>query len=318
MEKPYFICFHPQFFEKIWGGNSLHNFQGLEQAPTSNCGEAWMLSGVEGKESLIFNGPLQGQSISAILGEHAEHWLGKKFKGITAKDFPVLLKLLDAADDLSVQVHPNDAKAMASHNTLGKSECWYILDSSDGYLYFGFKKDMTAEQVKEAAQNGSLTSKLAKVNVEPHDTFSVPAGLVHAIGKGVILAEIQQTSDITYRLFDFNRKDNNGNLRELHLDESISVMNSSSYQKPKQSGLKTAEFAKFDSFSCKKWISEVDLLDFDIKDSFQIFWNLGGDVSLEHNGEEIELPVNYPVLIPANTGKISLTCVDSILIQIQF
>ncbi|MDD7304993.1 MAG: class I mannose-6-phosphate isomerase [Peptoniphilaceae bacterium] len=210
MEKVLFL--KGKFVEKIWGGDRLKNF-GYD-LPSNKVGEYWAISGMDDLESEIINGSFKGQNLKDIYKDHKELF-GKEDKA----SFPLLIKLIDANDDLSIQVHPDDRLAQKYENSLGKTECWYMLNDEPSSIIYGLKVNDKNEAIKLIDEK-RWDDLLREVNSQKDDFFYVPAGTVHAIKKGSLVLEIQQASDITYRLYDYDRKDDQGNLRDLHLEES--------------------------------------------------------------------------------------------------
>lgn len=205
----------------LWGGARLREEYG-KQIDMMPLAETWECSVHPDGPSYVSNGTFKGQTLSEVLKEHPEY-LGTKAKH---GELPVLVKYIDAKKDLSIQVHPSDAYARAHENDNGKTEMWYIIDADEGArLIYGFQHDVTEEILRKAVENGTLDKHLQKVPVHKGDTFFVPAGTVHGIGKGILLAEIQESSNVTYRVYDYNRVDKNGKKRELHFDRAVQVMN---------------------------------------------------------------------------------------------
>lgn len=223
--KLYPLQFAPILKERIWGGEKLKTI--LNKPITSSItGESWELSTVEGDVSVVANGYLQGKSLSELINEMPDEILGTKVYQQFGKQFPLLFKYLDAREDLSIQVHPNDKLAKERHNSFGKTEMWYVMQAdADARIIVGFKEDASKEKYLEHLKDKSLVSILDDVKVNVGDVFFLETGTVHAIGAGLIIAEIQQTSDITYRLYDFDRKDAEGNTRELHVDLALDAIN---------------------------------------------------------------------------------------------
>ena len=221
----YPLQFEPIFKERIWGGEKLKSV--LNKPIVSKItGESWEISTVPGDVSVISNGFFKGKSISDLINEFPEAILGKAVYAKFGNQFPLLFKYLDARDDLSIQVHPNDELAKKRHNSFGKTEMWYVLQADDkAELIVGFKENSNQEAYLKHLQNKSLTSILEVKKVKKGDVFFLETGTVHAIGAGNLIAEIQQTSDITYRIFDFDRKDTAGNSRELHTELALSAIN---------------------------------------------------------------------------------------------
>lgn len=220
----YPLIFYSIFKERIWGGSKLRDT--LHKAVTGeSIGESWEISGVPGSESIVKNGVYAGRTLSDLCDSFPDSLLGervlKQFGGV----FPLLIKFIDARQDLSIQLHPNDEMALKRHNSFGKTEMWYIMDADpDAKLIVGFNRNVTPEEYQEALNQGNLADLLHYQDVKQGDTVFIPAGKIHAIGAGVLLAEIQQSSDVTYRVFDFNRRDPDGNLRELHTDLALEAM----------------------------------------------------------------------------------------------
>lgn len=230
----YPLQFHPIFKERLWGGDKLHSL--LHKSIFSNqTGESWELSTIEGSVSKIANGVLEGQLITEVIDEYPNEILGTTVYKRFGNQFPLLFKYLDAKEDLSVQVHPNDALAKARHNSFGKTEMWYVVQSdADARLIVGFKEEMSQVTYLQSLENKTLLATLDEIKVQQGDVFLIETGTVHAIGAGMVVAEIQQTSDITYRLYDFDRVDADGNLRELHVDLALDAINYHTIETQKQ------------------------------------------------------------------------------------
>lgn len=215
----YPLKFQPIIKDKIWGGDKLKMRLGKNGGEYS--GESWEISGVEGDQSIVANGELKGKHLNELIDVFKEKFLGSSTFEKFGTEFPLLIKFIDAKQDLSIQVHPNDTQS----NGYGKTEMWYVLETDPtAYLLSGFIKKVKKEQLLDAIKEGDFENYMNKVPVKPGDTFFIKANHVHSIGAGVLLAEIQQTSDITYRIYDFNRKDDTGELRELHINDAFEVM----------------------------------------------------------------------------------------------
>ena len=218
--------FMPIFKEKIWGGQKIKDVLHKDFSPLPNCGESWEVSGVEGNQTMVANGFLAENELNELVEVYMGDLVGEKVYDYYGNQFPLLIKCIDAADKLSIQVHPNDELARRRHNTNGKTEMWYVLQADeDATITFGFEKAESKESYLEHVAANTLFDILHTTKVKSGDMFFIPAGKVHAIGKGVLLAEIQQTSDITYRIFDFNRVDTNGQPRQLHTAEATDAIN---------------------------------------------------------------------------------------------
>lgn len=217
--------FHPIFKNKVWGGSRLRTMMGL--SPEDGVGENWVLSAHDDDDSLIVNGFLADNTLEELIEVYMDELVGGKVFEQHQNEFPLLFKLIDAHDDLSIQVHPNDEIARKNHGPKanGKAEMWYVMHAEPGAkLVVGFKKDVTPQEYAQAVNDGTIGELLQWVEVEQGDVIFIPPGVVHAIGKGILLAEIQQSSDITYRIHDYNRRDKEGNLRPLHIKEAQEVV----------------------------------------------------------------------------------------------
>ena len=221
----YPLQFEPILKDRIWGGEKLKT--NLNKPITSKItGESWELSTVEGDVSVIANGGLKGKSLTEVIDEMPNEILGTEVHHRFGNQFPLLFKYLDAREDLSIQVHPNDELAKKRHNSFGKTEMWYIMQADpEARIIVGFKEDSNADAYLENLKNNTLLTILDDVPVKEGDVFFLETGTVHAIGAGLVVAEIQQTSDITYRIYDFDRKDAQGNTRELHIDNALDAIN---------------------------------------------------------------------------------------------
>lgn len=214
----YILKFQPILKPVIWGGDEICRFKQLTSCEGS-IGESWEISGVKGNVSVVSNGELAGATLNELLKKYREELVGKSVYDRFGDVFPLLIKFIDARDSLSIQVHPDDKLAKERHGSFGKSEMWYVVNASEeAFLYSGFREEITPEEYVKSLEDDSFTGYLQRFEVKPGDVFYLPAGRVHAIGAGCFIAEIQQTSDITYRIYDYNRKDANGNPRELHTE----------------------------------------------------------------------------------------------------
>jgi mannose-6-phosphate isomerase len=222
----YALKFTPIYKDKIWGGGKFHAVLSKENAPEESCGESWEVSAVEGDESVVANGELKGLSINDLIEQYGPEFLGDRVYGRFGKDFPLLIKFLDADQDLSIQVHPGDSLAKSRHDSFGKSEMWYIMEADENArLISGFNRPMNKEGYVRHFDAGTLDETLNRVDASAGEVYYIPAGRIHTIGKGLLIAEIQQTSDITYRIYDFDRTDKEGNKRELHTAQAVDAIN---------------------------------------------------------------------------------------------
>lgn len=214
----YPLLFHPNLHTVIWGGHRLQPYKGIPST-SEPIGESWEVSAVESSSSIVSNGPLAGKSLIEVVKEYGAEILGERVSEKYDGKLPLLVKFIDAEKDLSIQVHPNDEMAQRVHGKFGKTEMWYIIDAKPGaYLYAGFKQEITPYEYQKRVEDGSICDVLAKHEVHAGDVFFLPAGRVHAIGGGILLAEVQQSSDVTYRIFDYGRLGLDGKPRELHTE----------------------------------------------------------------------------------------------------
>ena len=220
----YPIRFKPILQEKIWGGNKLRDLLNKDTT-TDNVGESWEISGVKDNISVVDNGSEAGKSLNELISEYRSELVGDKIYQRFGEDFPLLIKFIDARSDLSVQLHPNDKLAKQRHNSFGKTEMWYVMQADKGSkLNIGFKKDLDKTEYLEYLEKNKITELLNFEEVKKGDSVFINTGKVHAIGSGVLLAEIQQTSDITYRIYDWDRVDSEGKGRELHTALAIDAI----------------------------------------------------------------------------------------------
>lgn len=306
------IKFVPIIKDKIWGGQKLKTLLGKEFGSLPNGGESWELSGVEGNVSVIANGKLKGMTLDKAIETYGADLVGKKVYAQHGNDFPLLIKFIDAADNLSVQVHPDDKMAKERHNSFGKTEMWYVLAADNGAkLISGFARPSNKDEYQPLLDEGKFLDILGAHEVQRGDVFFMPAGRIHAIGKGVMVAEIQQTSDITYRVFDYNRRDAQGNSRELHVNEAKEALNFSDTDSGKVSySLKTNE--RTDIVNCPFFNTGIVAVDGSCKrnysdiDSFVILMCVKGSVTA--NG--VEIRCGETALVPACSDGVTLTSTD--------
>jgi mannose-6-phosphate isomerase len=307
----YPLKFSPILKDKIWGGSKLQNLFG-KAVVTKKLGESWELSGCEGDESIVNNGFLMGNNLTELIEIYMGDLVGDKIYDVYGLSFPLLFKLIDANENLSIQVHPNDEIAAERHNSLGKTEMWYVVDAEPGAeLIIGFKKDCSQDEYLDALQEGKVESLLQKVSVVKGDVLFIPAGLVHAIGKGVVVAEIQESSDITYRIYDYNRTDDNGNERELHTEQALGVINFSASENPKVAYhahlneiTKIVECEYFTTNILK--FDEAVTRNFGTIDSFVVYMCLEGNMIIEYSNVKTIVNKGDTVLIPASINELGL------------
>lgn len=222
------LRFQPILKQTLWGGEQIATFKQLDCA-NSSIGESWEISGVAGDETVCLT--MEGKPLNTLVAEYKDRLVGKANYKRFGNEFPLLIKFIDAHQDLSIQVHPDDATALRQGKTRGKTEMWYLIHSAPGAkLYSGLKQQITPEQYKTMVKEGSICDALAQYSVKEGDVFFLPAGRIHTIGAGCFLVEIQQTSDVTYRIYDFRRKDKDGNYRQLHTDEAAEAIDFTVYE----------------------------------------------------------------------------------------
>lgn len=306
------IKFTPILKSVLWGGSRIASFKGI--APSNSLiGETWEISGLEGFETVIAEGEFKGISISELLQQKGEQIMGKRLFEQYGTHFPLLIKFIDAAQDLSIQVHPSDDVAKTRHNCSGKTELWYMLNpQKSAIIYSGFKTPTTLNEFKNHVENNTLTDVLACFTPKRGDVFYLPAGRVHSIGAGNLLLEIQQTSDITYRVYDYNRTDFNGKKRELHTELAIETIDYQVHDEycihPEPQIDQEIEVNNCNYFattllkiknSCKINIAE--------KDSFRIIVITSGKGKLTDNfGNSIAVKQGNVLLVPATTEWIDI------------
>lgn len=307
----YPLKFSPILKDKIWGGTKLKSIFN-KAAETDKLGESWELSGYEGDESVVTNGFLEGNNLTELIEIYMGELLGDKLYDEYGLSFPLLFKLIDANENLSIQVHPGDEVAAKRHNSYGKTEMWYVVDAEPGAeLIIGFTKDCTREEYLEALDNDKVEDLLQKVPVTKGDVFFIPAGRVHAIGKGVVVAEIQQSSDITYRIYDYKRKDDNGNERELHTEQALDVINFSASKNPK-TDYKVLLNEIIPLVECEYFTTNMIRFDepltrnFGTIDSFVAYMCLEGKMIIESGEEKTNVQKGDTLLIPASLNEIGL------------
>jgi len=312
MSDLYPIKFTPIYLEKIWGGKRINTVLNKDLGELSNCGESWEVSGVEGNISVVEDGFLKGNNLQELVEIYMGDLVGDKVYKKFGEEFPLLIKFIDARQDLSVQVHPNDELSKKRHNAYGKTEMWYVIDADEGALInSGLEGEVTKEKYLEYVESGKLTELLHYDKTKKGDVYFIPAGRVHAIGKGVLLAEIQQTSDVTYRIFDYNRKDEKGNLRELHTDLAIDAIDFSNLDEYKTKYSveqnKSSEIVSCNYFTTNilEFNTTIDK-DYSQLDSFVIYMNLEGEFEIEFDGKNVKVSKGETVLIPASLETFQL------------
>lgn len=308
----YPLKFKPILKPMIWGGNEIASFKQIETAET-NIGESWEISGVKGNVSIVSEGELQGKSLEELISAYQDRLVGKSIYQKFGNTFPLLIKFIDAKNDLSIQVHPDDRLAQKRHNSFGKTEMWYVISATlKAFLYSGFEQQITPEEYVEKVKNNTFTETLKKYSVKSGDVFYLPAGRVHAIGAGCFVAEIQQTSDVTYRIYDYNRTDANGNPRELHtewakdaIDYTVHPTYKTEYTSAKNQATRLASGDYFETH-----LLELDATlprNYSAIDSFVILICIEGHCNIQTSSDTIfTLSQGETMLIPAKIQNLTI------------
>ena len=313
----YPLLFRPNLHTVVWGGHQLQPYKGLATTDEP-IGESWEVSAVPTSTSIINNGELQGRDLISVINEAPEAILGRAVNEKYAGKLPLLVKFIDAQRDLSIQVHPNDEMAQREHGKMGKSEMWYVIKATpDAHLYAGFKQNIDAEEYRRRIADGTITEVLADHRVKAGDVFYLPAGRVHAICGGILLAEVQQSSDVTYRIYDYNRPGLDGKPRELH-----TVLAAQALDYEVEENYRT-DYPQLDN----RAVLIVDSPYFSVRvlelrdrfhrnllkyDSFIVSMCIEGDCKLRvrSTGDEILLKEGHSALIPAAIADYDLIPVD--------
>ena len=307
----YPLTFEPIFKQTLWGGNRLREI--LHKPSPDRTGESWEIAALQGADTFVRKGPLKGHSLSSLCSQYGEELLGSKVVTRTGQKFPLLFKFIDARKDLSLQVHPDNALARVRHHCSGKTEMWYIIDSQkDARLINGFARKLPQTEYKDALKTGKILDYVRYYNAQQADAFFIPAGRIHAIGGGFLVAEIQQASDITYRLYDYNRKDSAGRQRPLHVQEGFQALN---FSVRKGGSLKArwqpniANPLVVCPFFCVNAlaVNNVCVRDLHLQGSFVVYMTLSGSARLHCNGEIYPLSTGNCILIPAVRTQYTLT-----------
>lgn len=318
--KLYPLKFNPILKSIIWGGNEICKFKGVTPEQ-EGVGESWEISSVEGNVSVVANGELAGKDLSEVIAAYKDQLVGKNNFQTFGTTFPLLIKFIDARDNLSIQVHPDDELAKKRHNSFGKTEMWYVINAApEAFLYSGFEKQMAPDSYVKSIEDNTFVDSLAKHNVKAGDVFFLPAGRVHAIGAGTFIAEIQQTSNITYRIYDYNRKDANGNGRELHTELAKDAIDFKLYNNYKNSYVKK-ENQPVLLESCRYFTTNLLELTKDVSrdyseiDSFVAYICMGGACSIrDDKGNDLSVKQGETILIPADTKSVNINPEGSVLL----
>ena len=303
--------FKPLLKQTLWGGDKIIPFKQLD-AQLENVGESWEISSVPGSETVVAEGPDTGLKLNELVSRYQGALVGEENYRRFGSEFPLLIKFIDARKDLSIQVHPNDETAHRLGHERGKTEMWYVLKSEPGaQLYNGLKQHITPDEYRQMVAEGSITDALARYEVNEGDVFFIPAGRIHSIGAGCFVAEIQQTSDVTYRIFDFNRRDKDGNLRQLHTREAAEAIDyavipdyRTHYDHKKDI---PQQVVKCPFFTTSVYdLTEPVTIDYTELDSFIILIGIQGEATLTVDGEEATLRAGETLLLSARTKEVNV------------
>lgn len=310
-----FLKFEPILKDKIWGGTKLSNLLG-KKSTREDIGESWEISDVENDTSVVSNGDLKGLDLKELIIKFKGDLVGQKNYSYFGEKFPLLIKFIDAKEALSIQLHPHDELAKKRHNSFGKTEMWYVMQADKkANLIVGFQKDVTKDEYTFHLENKSLTEILNIDEVTSGDVYFIPTGRVHAIGAGVLLAEIQQTSDITYRVYDWDRQDSAGNYRDLHTEEAIDAIDYSSKSSYKTNYFKEQNKSS-EIVSCPYFTTNIlpikGKLSFDHsgKDSFFIYMCVKGKVFFSYAEQQEELSMGETLLVPSIIKEFTIKSTD--------
>lgn len=318
--KVYPIKFSPILKEKIWGGNKLNKVLG-KPSIGDNVGESWEISDVNGNVSVVNNGFYKGQNLKELLTEHKHNFVGKNNFENFGTNFPLLIKFLDAKTDLSVQVHPDDKMAKKYHDSFGKTEMWYIMDSdADSNIVLGLKDKNTNPKMLNHITAENVESIFNREQVKKGDSYFIPAGKIHAIGAGVLAAEIQQTSDITYRVYDWDREDTHGKKRELHTklaEKATKQFDSNGKSNYTINQDNTANLASCEYFTTNILdINSVQEKCYSHLDSFIIFMCVEGSASISVDGHTEIVNTGETILLPAKAEKVVFNTNNAKLLEV--
>ncbi|MBR0166918.1 MAG: class I mannose-6-phosphate isomerase [Prevotella sp.] len=303
--------FEPLLKQTLWGGDKIIPFKHLD-TQMERVGESWELSGVKDNETIVAGGKDKGKSLNQLVREQKEKLVGQENYLRFGDEFPLLIKFIDARQDLSIQVHPDDETAHRQGKARGKTEMWYVLESADGArLYSGLKQKITSEQYKTMVEDDTITDALARYEVHEGDVFFIPAGRIHAIGAGCFVAEIQQTSDVTYRIYDFKRKDKDGHYRELHTKEAAESIDytvlpnyRAGYEPKENEGVQLVECPYFTTAVYD--LTEPMTLDYSDLDSFIVLIAVKGEATVTCQGETMSFRMGDTILLPATTEEVKV------------
>ncbi len=295
----------------IWGGSKISEYKNIT-LPSNDIGECWEISGIKEHESSVIGGPDSGLPLSQLLAKYGEKIVGKETYQKFGNEFPILIKILDTRDKLSFQVHPGEELALTRHHSHGKTEMWYVVDSEgDAQIHAGFNRDISFDEYRRMVEDGSLVNVINCFHPKVGEIYLIEPGTVHAIGAGNLLIEVQQTSDITYRIFDYNRRDKNGKLRELHTELACDAINYSAdrniHLQPVEVCKDTELLVNCNCFNVKKIrISGVRNIDLSQRDCFTILMSIDADFTIQANECKEDLGRGHAILVSAFVDNVTV------------
>jgi len=288
----------PAFKDYLWGGTKLKT-EFDKKSDLEKVAESWELSTHKDGQSIVTTGEFEGLTLSEYIEKNGKECIGKN--ALAFEFFPILIKFIDAADSLSIQVHPSDEYALENEGEYGKTEMWYILDcDEDAYLYYGLNREITKEEFEKRIKENTILEVLNKVNVKKGDVFFINSGTIHAIGKGIVICEIQQNSNTTYRVYDYDRRDKDGNTRPLHIEKAIEVSELAPAKIYENDG---KILAKCKYFTVEKEVCSGDAEIVVTKDCFKSVIAVSGTGELKHGDTKIEFKKGDSIFIPAQDAK---------------
>ncbi len=308
----YPLKFKPRLKERIWGGRKLQEVLGKRLPEGREIGESWEISAVQGDVSVVAEGPLAGNTLQELIEIYMGELVGDKVYEKYGEEFPLLIKFIDARRNLSVQVHPDDELALVRHDSYGKTEMWYVVEADPGaVLYVGFNREVTPQEYMDAVADGTLPQLLRRFEVKAGDSFFIPAGTIHAIGAGVVIAEIQQTSDITYRVYDWGHTGQDGKPRELHTELAVGALDFGPPRDlentvaPRANRVETVEQCDYFNVNLIKVEGNMER-DYSATDSFTIYICLEGELAIRYSEGAVKMKKGETVLVPRQEDNIEL------------
>lgn len=318
------LKFQPLFKYRIWGGNKLKTVLNKDYDGDS-IGESWEISDVPNDETIVAEGSFKGYTLKQLIQEFKGEFIGESVYNQFGEAFPLLIKFIDAKTPLSIQVHPNNEYAKTHHNSFGKNEMWYIMQADeDANIIVGFEKEIDQTQFKQHLEDKSLLEVMHHENVKKGDAFYIPTGRIHAIGAGVMLAEIQQTSDVTYRVYDYDRVDKTtGKTRELHTEQATEVLDfkvEERYKTDYKKDLNTSNTLIHSPYFKTNFLPVNGELvkDYSSTDSFVIYMCVSGQATIQHQQKDYYLNTGETILLPASIKEVMLKSEDAQILEVYF